>query len=104
MPRTRSPYPAEIRDYLIVLVKAGRSVESLTREFEPCAATIHGWVEQTEIDDGDRWMVCPVMNAKSFVASAARLSSCARSATYSQRPRLGLHRKTFHRPGLRIHD
>ena len=54
MPRTRNPYPTEFRDHLIALAKAGRSVESLARDFEPCAATIHGWVKQVDIDDGDR--------------------------------------------------
>ena len=39
---------------MVALARAGRSVESLAREFEPCAATIHGWVKQIEIDDGDR--------------------------------------------------
>ena len=53
MPRTRNPYPTEFRDQLVALARAGRSVESLAREFEPCAATIHGWVKQIEIDDGD---------------------------------------------------
>lgn len=52
MPRTRNPYPTEFRDQLVALARAGRSVESLAREFEPCAATIHGWVKQVEIDDG----------------------------------------------------
>ena len=55
MPRTRNPYPAEFRDQLVALAQAGRSVESLAREFEPCAATIHGWIKQVEIDDGDRF-------------------------------------------------
>ena len=54
MPRTRNPYPTEFRDQIIGLARAGRSVESLAREFEPCAATIHGWVKQVEIDDGVR--------------------------------------------------
>ncbi len=54
MPRTRNPYPTEFRDQLVARARAGRSVESLAREFEPCAATIHGWVKQVEIDDGDR--------------------------------------------------
>jgi hypothetical protein len=48
----KNPYPAEIRGQVIALARAGRSVESLAREFEPCVATIHGWVKQTEIDDG----------------------------------------------------
>jgi len=39
---------------MVALARAGRSVESLAREFEPCSATIHGWVKQVEIDDGGR--------------------------------------------------
>jgi transposase len=54
MPRTRNPYPAEFREQIIALARAGRSVESLAREFEPCAATIHGWVKQAGLDVGDR--------------------------------------------------
>ena len=54
MPRTRNPYPAEFRDQLIALARAGRSVEALAREYEPCTATIHGWIKQAEIDGCDR--------------------------------------------------
>ena len=54
MPRTRNPYPAEFRDQIVELARNGRSVESLAREFEPCAATIHGWIKQAERDDGHR--------------------------------------------------
>jgi len=54
MPRTRNPYPAEFRDQIVALAQAGRSVEDLAREFEPCAATIHGWVKQVERDGGHR--------------------------------------------------
>ena len=54
MPRSRNPYPAEFRDQIIALAQAGRSVESLAREFEPCVATIHGWVKRAEADSGDR--------------------------------------------------
>ena len=46
MPRTRNPYPTEFREQLVALARAGRSVESLAREYEPCAATIHDWVKQ----------------------------------------------------------
>jgi len=38
---------------LVAAARAGRSVESLARVFEPCAATIHGWVKRVEIDAGD---------------------------------------------------
>ena len=53
MPRTRNPYPTEFREQLVALVRTGRSVESLAREFEPCAATIHEWVRQVAADGGD---------------------------------------------------
>lgn len=46
MPRTRSPYPAEFRDQIVALVRAGRSPEDLAKEFEPCAHTIYGWVRR----------------------------------------------------------
>ena len=39
---------------IIALARAGRSVESVTREFEPCAATISGWLRQAGIDGGAR--------------------------------------------------
>lgn len=54
MPRTRNPYPAEFRDQIVALARTGRSVEDLAREFEPCTATIHGWVRQSDRDSGHR--------------------------------------------------
>ena len=54
MPRTRNSYPADFRDHIIALARSGRSIESLAREFEPCVATIHGWIKQVERDDGHR--------------------------------------------------
>lgn len=54
MPRTRTPYPAELREQIVALARTGRSVEDLAREFEPCAATIHGWIKQADRDGGRR--------------------------------------------------
>ncbi len=54
MARTRNPCPQEFRDQIVALARAGRSVESLAREFEPCTATIHGWIKQAEADNGER--------------------------------------------------
>ena len=54
MPRTRNPYPTEFREQLVALARAGRSVESLAREFELCAATIHEWIKQMDVDIGER--------------------------------------------------
>jgi len=54
MPRTRSPYPGEFREQIVALARTGRCVKGLAREFEPCAATIHGWVKQADRDGGRR--------------------------------------------------
>ncbi len=54
MPRTRNPYPAEFTEQIVALARTGRSVEDLAREFEPCAATIHGWIKQADRDGGRR--------------------------------------------------
>ncbi len=54
MPRTRRPYPAEFRHRMVELVRAGRSPESLAREFEPTAQAIRNWVRQADRDEGRR--------------------------------------------------
>ncbi len=54
MPRTRRPYPAEFRQQLVELVRAGRSPGSLAGEFEPSAQAIRNWVRQADHDDGRR--------------------------------------------------
>ena len=54
MPKSRPPYAPEFRQQMIELVRVGRTPESLSREFEPTAQTIHNWVRQAERDDGRR--------------------------------------------------
>ena len=54
MPRTRPAYPSEFRQQMVQLVKAGRTAEELSREFEPTAQTIHNWVKQSDLDAGVR--------------------------------------------------
>ena len=54
MPRTRNPYPSEFREQIVELHRAGRSIGELAQEFEPCAATIHGWIKQADRDNGRR--------------------------------------------------
>jgi len=39
---------------MVQLVKAGRTPEELSREFEPTAQTIHNWVKQSDLDAGVR--------------------------------------------------
>lgn len=54
MPKTHTPYPLEYRERIIDLVRAGRSPESLAREFEPSAQCIRNWVRQADRDAGRR--------------------------------------------------
>ena len=54
MPKSRAPYAPEFRQQMIDLVRAGRNPESLSREFEPTAQTIHNWVRQADLDEGRR--------------------------------------------------
>ncbi len=54
MGRTSAPYPAEFRARMVELVRAGRTPEELSREFEPTAQSISNWVGQAERDQGVR--------------------------------------------------
>ena len=48
MPRTHPPYPAEFRRQMVKLVRSGRAIRELAREFECSDPTIRNWVRQTE--------------------------------------------------------
>ena|SRR5688572_23351279 len=52
--KARRVYPPEFRQQLIELVRAGRTPEELSREFEPSGQTIRNWVQQADRDRGAR--------------------------------------------------
>ncbi len=54
MAKTRAPYAPEFRRQMVELVRAGRTPEELSREFEPTAQTIHNWVKRIDLDEGLR--------------------------------------------------
>lgn len=54
MPKSRAPYPPEYRQRIVELVRAGRTPESLSREFEPSAVIIRRWAKQAALDEGQR--------------------------------------------------
>ncbi len=54
MPKSRPPDPTEFRTRIVELVRAGRTPESLAREFEPTAQSIRDWVAQAVRDEGRR--------------------------------------------------
>jgi transposase len=54
MSKSRRAYPLEYRQRIVELVRAGRSPEELSREFEPTAQCIRNWIRQADRDDGRR--------------------------------------------------
>jgi transposase len=54
MGKSRKPYAREFRERMVELVRAGRSPEELSREFEPTAQSIRNWVAQSEGDARQR--------------------------------------------------
>ena len=59
MPKTRKPYPPEFREQMVALLRAGRTPEELSREFEPTAQSIINWVAQADRDEGKRSRILP---------------------------------------------
>jgi transposase len=54
MSEPKKAYAAEFKRRMVELVRAGRSPESLAREFEPSANTIRKWATQADVDEGLR--------------------------------------------------
>ena len=54
MPKTHASYPQEYRQQILELVRAGRTAEELSKEFEPTAQCIRNWIKQDERDRGQR--------------------------------------------------
>jgi transposase len=62
MPTPKPPYPAEFRQQLVELVRAGRTPAELSREFGPSAQSIINWVAADS---------APILNSAKPRASAA---------------------------------
>ena len=54
MGRTRPPYPAEFRQQIVELVRAGQTPANLAGEFGPCIRSIRRWVRLADRDEGLR--------------------------------------------------
>ena len=54
MPRTHPAYPPEFRHQMVELVRSGRSIRELARDFECSEQTIRNWLRQADLDDGRR--------------------------------------------------
>lgn len=54
MSRSHKPYSGEFKRKIVALARAGRTPESLSREFEPSAQAIRNWLAQADRDEGRR--------------------------------------------------
>jgi len=54
MPGSHPPYPPEFRRQIVELVRSGRPIAELAREFEPSEGAIRSWVRQADLDEGRR--------------------------------------------------
>ena len=52
MPKSKPPYPAEFRQQIIELARAGRTPAQLSREFGSTAQSIANWIAQDGRDRG----------------------------------------------------
>ena len=52
MPRSKPPYPAAFRQQMVQLVRAGRGITDLAREFGCNASGIHAWMKAAGGPDG----------------------------------------------------
>jgi transposase len=50
----RPTYPPEFRHKILELVRAGRSVNAVAREFEVSRQTVMNWLKQDDLDAGRR--------------------------------------------------
>jgi transposase len=54
MPKPKPPYPAEYRARVVELARAGRTLQSLAREFSVTGTSIRNWLRQADLDEGRR--------------------------------------------------
>ncbi len=54
MPKSHTPYPPEFRRQMVELVRAGRTPQELSKEFEPSGEAIRNWVRQADRDEDRR--------------------------------------------------
>ena len=52
--RSNKAYPVQFRRQMVEMVRAGRTPEELSRDFEPTATAIRNWVAQADRDEGKR--------------------------------------------------
>ena len=73
MPNPKPPYPAQFREQMVELVRAGKKPAELAKEFGCHATSIGTWVRQSKIDAaGDASPDAPLTTAERQELSALR--------------------------------
>ncbi|HTR16419.1 MAG TPA: transposase [Acetobacteraceae bacterium] len=70
MPKSHPAYPPEFRRQMVELLRAGRTLEELSREFEPSAQAIWNWVRQADREEGPDRMARVTANTRACSAAA----------------------------------
>jgi len=50
MPNSKPPYPAQFREQMVELARAGRGLKQLSREFGVSANAIRMWMQRADVD------------------------------------------------------
>ena len=69
MPNSKPPYPAEFRERMVELARAGRGLKQLSREFGVSANAIRMWMQRA---DGDAPRAMPRAGEQAPLSSAER--------------------------------
>ena len=69
MPNSKPPYPAQFREQMVDLARAGRGLKQLSREFGVSANAIRMWMQRA---DGDAPLAMPRANDQTPLSSAER--------------------------------
>jgi transposase len=69
MPNSKPPYPAEFREQMVELARAGRGLKQLSREFGVSANAIRMWMQRA---DGDAPLAMPRASDQTPLSSAER--------------------------------
>jgi len=90
---TTRPYSREFRARMVRCIRAGRTPQSLVKDFAPSAQTIAKWVKQADLDEGKRDDGLRPISARRSSASVAKSGFCRRSETSQKGSRPGPFRK-----------
>ena len=87
MAKIHPPYAPEFRRQMVELVRAGRTPDELSREFEPSAQAIRNWVAAADRSEG-RQSARPAPAADAAQLSAAERDELARLRRENKQLRL----------------